>query len=154
MAAPKMLPLLKKARYLIPFIKPITLGLIDPKDELTKDLLGAGLDLLGDEAKEKIQDFFAKEPDAATGLLDEHLVRHTGAVLGQLVRHYAKDPTVIKQRPDLLKLAKVVPSAWAEFLKSDETTMPALRRNALNARLAAALSPQDVVPEVDAKAFV
>lgn len=82
MAAPKSFSFLKKAHYLIPFVKPLSLGFFDPKDELTKELLGAGLELLGDEAKEKIKDFFAKEPDAASGLLDEHLVRHTGAVLG------------------------------------------------------------------------
>jgi len=152
--ADKKLPLLKKAGYLIPFIKPLTLGLIDPKDELTKGLLGAGLDLFGAEAKEKLKDLFTNEPDAATGLLAEHLVRHTGAVLGQIVRRYAKDPAVKNQRADLLKLAKVVPGAWAEFLKSGHGKMPALGGNALNARLADALSPQELVPEVAAEAFV
>ncbi len=149
-----MLPLLKKARYLIPFIKPITLGLIDPKDELTKDLLGAGLDIFGAEAKGKIKDLLTKEPDAATGLLDEHLVRHTGAVLGQLVRRYAKDEALAGQRKDLYELANNIPDAWGEFLKSDDGLMNDLRGDELNERLAVALAPGEAEPALNPQDFV
>lgn len=154
MAAPSKTSLLKKARYLIPFIKPLSLGLVDPENETVKDLASAGLDLLGAEAREKIKDLLAKEPDAATGLLDEHLVRHTGEVLAQLVRHYAKDPARANQRNDYLELAGVIPGAWARFIESGTGKMKALREDAFLDRLATALDPQSAEPALDSAAFV
>ncbi len=144
----------KVARYLIPFVKPLTLGLIDPKDETIKELADAGLDFLGDEAKAKIKDYLTKEPDAATGLLDEHLVRHSGAVLAKLVKRYAKEAAPKEHRSDLLKIAKATPEGWSEFLQSDRLKMEPLRRDALQRRITATLSPHGKAPELEPEAFV
>jgi internalin A len=154
MPAPKMSTFLKKARYLIPFVKPLTLGLIDPKDETTKEMMDAWLDLLGDEAKEKLKDYLAKEPDAASGLIDEHLVRHSGAVLGKLVKRYAQKHAAAEQRADLLQIAKAAPEAWSGFLQSNALQMVALRKDALQRRLTAALDPKSSPPELESEAFV
>lgn len=154
MPKPNMSSFLKKARYLLPFVKPLTLGIVDPEDETIKELGEAGLDLLGDEAKEKIKDYITKQPDEATGFIDEHLVRYTGAVLETLVKRYAKKEALEEHRADLLALAKRTPEAWSEFLKTNDLKMPALRKDAFHNRLAAALNPKSPSQALESEAFV
>lgn len=154
MSAPSTFKVAKVARYLLPLVKPLSLGLIDPKDETIKELAEAGLDFFGEEAKEKIKDHLTKEPDAATGLLDEHLVRHSGAVLAKLVKRYAKEAAPKEHRADLLKIAKATPEGWSEFLQSDSLKMEPLRRDALQRRLTAALDPHGKASELEPEAFV
>jgi hypothetical protein len=154
MTAPLKFTVAKVARYVLPFIKPLTLGVLDLKNGTTKELLDAGLDFFGEEKGEAIKDYLKTEPDAAAGLIDEHLIRHTGAVLGTLVKRYAKEEAVKEHRADLLKLAKVTPGAWADFLASDKLKMPALRKDALHRQLTVALDPHATASALDSAAFV
>lgn len=142
------------ARYVLPFVRPLILGLLDPNGVTLKELVNAGLDLFDEGMAKKIKECLKSEPNAASGLIDEHLVRHTGVVLGTLVKRYAKQEAVKEHQADLLKLAKVTPEAWVEFLASDKLKMPALRQNALNSQLSAALNPQSTAPVFDPAAFV
>jgi len=144
----------KAAPYVLPFVKPLTMGVIDPKEDLGKELLEAGLDLLDEQADDHVKEYLKNQPDAVSDLLDQHLIRHTGKVLGTLVKHYAKKHAIKEHRADLKRIAKVTPSAWINFLASDALKMLPLRKDALHRRITNSLTPGSAEPELAPAPFV
>ncbi len=141
MPAPSTFTIAKWAAYLLPVVKIIVLGKLDLADGILKDLVVMVGDLAGEAAKDKIEAFLKTRPDAVRDLLDQHLSRHTGAVLGRMVHRYAQEKTMEKYRALLIEAAEQVPDAWITYLAADGERMPTLRGAAFTQLALGALLP-------------
>jgi len=154
MPAPSKFTVAQWAAYLLPVAKAVFLGQLDLKDGLLKDILDSGIDLLSDDAKDKLTAFLKTKPDAVRDVLDQHLLRHTGAVLGRMVRRYAEEQTMEKYRPLLIEVAEEVPAAWSKYHASEEAGIQTLRGDLFTQLALGALVPGALAPQHDTSAII
>lgn len=147
------LSLVKAAPYLLPFVKPLAGQVFDLKDGPLKDYFDASLDLVGDRAKDKIKEFLKLQPDAADRLLDQHFIRHTGEVLGTLVKRFAREQAAHEHRDELIALGKAAPEGWIKFIAEDACSLGEFPAQELPEYLAAALVQDGCMADVDASVF-
>lgn len=154
MASTKKYTAAKWARYVLPVLKAVSLGKLDLEKGMLKDSVEALAELGGDEAKEKLKEFIKGKPDEVSELVDQHLIRHTGTVLGALVRQYAEKKGLPEHQADLKKLASATPEGWKEFIAENPLKLSALRNDVFQKQLAVALTPDANVPPLDPNDFV